>query len=131
MNKLPGLAHYLLLANELLEKYGLKQKGWRAEWAERNSINKCGTCNVNRKIIFLNHDYFHLTQDHDVLVNTLLHEVSHSLVWEENGITGHGPIWKARAISIGCDGKRCNADAVMPTKRTRGLSYAVPSFSVE
>lgn len=37
--------------------------------------------------------------------NIILHEIAHALVGHA---AGHGPIWQAKAIEIGCDGKRCH-----------------------
>jgi len=43
------------------------------------------------------------TSEHQVK-NTLLHEIAHALVGKEHS---HDAVWKAKAVSIGCDGSRC------------------------
>lgn len=45
--------------------------------------------------------------------NTLLHEIAHAVVGKEHH---HDAVWKAKAISIGCDGCRCGTwEPSMPT----------------
>jgi predicted SprT family Zn-dependent metalloprotease len=38
--------------------------------------------------------------------NVILHEVAHALAGYD---AGHGPEWKTKAMSIGCDGERCHS----------------------
>ena len=43
--------------------------------------------------------------------NTILHEIAHALTPGK----GHGPVWRAKAIEIGCDGKRCYSSEKIAT----------------
>ena len=86
------------LARDLMDVHGLK------EWSIRlnNAKMTAGQCNCIKKEITLSR---HLaTQEEARIRNTILHEIAHALVGAE---AGHGPIWRKKAIEIGCDGKRC------------------------
>jgi len=132
--KFPGLAHYIIWTENKLKELagqGWNTKGWRVAWMEKGSTTKCGRCVCHKKLIELNHDYFQLTQDHNVLLNTCRHEIAHALDYFIRGKSNHDEHWRKIALSLGCDGKRCNSDAVMPTKKTRGNSFLVPEFTVD
>lgn len=93
------------LAHDLMEKYGLIEKGWK--FAIDRAKMRCGQCDYGNKVISLSKHY---VRDPSVpqsdIRNTILHEIAHALVGDE---AAHGPIWKATAIAIGCDGKTTNS----------------------
>lgn len=46
----------------------------------------------------------------EVVTNVLLHEIAHALVPPRSG---HNFIWKRKALSIGCNGRRCYGKEVI------------------
>lgn len=88
------------LANSLMEQFGLKELGWRFAFDESKSHFGC--CNYREKVIFLSR-IFCLTIVDTKVKDTILHEISHVLTPGH----GHDIIWRAKAISIGCNGERC------------------------
>jgi len=74
-----------------------------------NANARFGLCNYGKKTITLSKKLV-LMNDEARVNNTILHEIAHVLAGGKNG---HNHIWKAKAIEIGCDGKRCyNSKAV-------------------
>lgn len=98
------------LACELLEEHGLIDKEWYFEFD--NAKRRFGACKHREKAITLSK---HLVELNDVVKvkDVILHEIAHALV----GIGhGHDAVWKAKAIEIGCDGKRCYGDETIKPK---------------
>lgn len=77
-------------------------------------FDKCkrsfGKCSYRRQVISIS-DHFLTEQSttKKMVLNTMLHEIAHALVGKEHG---HDSVWRAKAISIGCDGRRCNSHAI-------------------
>ena len=88
------------LANELLEQYGLKAKGWRFAFDESKS--RFGSCHYRIKVIFVSRIFCLVITD-EKLRDTLLHEIAHALCPGEH----HNEVWRRKAISMGCNGERC------------------------
>lgn len=88
------------LAKMLLTQSGLAAQGWT--FRLNNNRSRLGVCRYRGKSIELS--VFHLTSPDKEIMNTLLHEIAHALVGPGHG---HGPVWKRKAIEIGCTGERC------------------------
>ena len=88
------------LAIQLMNKHGITQQGWSFEFD--NAKRRFGCCKYRLKKITLSVYLTELNKLEDVK-NTILHEIAHALCPRE----GHSPIWRAKAIEIGCDGNRC------------------------
>lgn len=52
------------------------------------------------------------------LEETLLHEMAHAEAWLEHAHRGHGPIWRAIALRVGCEPRACSR--VRIRRRQRG-----------
>lgn len=83
-----------------------KQHGLKAwELVFDNAKRRMGVCRQRKKLIGIS---IHFMEDpattRQQVKNTLLHEIAHALVGNEHH---HDAVWKAKAISIGCDGHRC------------------------
>ena len=87
------------LANRLLNEHGLSAKGWRFDF---DNARRLGLCTYSTKTISISRHMAAAASIEDV-EQTLLHEVAHALVGSG---AGHGPLWKAKAASIGYLGKR-------------------------
>lgn len=88
-----------MMAVDLMTYHGLN--GWTfgfdgARWRH-------GLCSYRRKRITISKALTELNTE-DTVLDTILHEVAHALVPRGSG---HGPVWKQRAVAIGCNGKRC------------------------
>lgn len=74
------------------------------EWHFRvgRAVKVLGVCLHGKRTIQLNRVFFTHATDMQVL-NTVLHEIAHALVGPGHG---HGQVWKAKALEIGCNGLR-------------------------
>lgn len=100
------------LAAELIEHY--LGYGWSFQWDRAQRRRGC--THWDTKTITLSRP---LTprRTREAVRNTILHEIAHALVGPGHG---HDRVWRARAISIGCDGQRC-ADDVSATQHKWSL----------
>ena len=89
------------LANELMTKHGLIEKGWRFEFD--HAKRRFGCCHYGTRTISLSRALVELNTEARVQ-NTILHEIAHALVGHGHG---HDNVWKRKALEIGCDGNRC------------------------
>jgi SprT protein len=89
------------------------------EWSfafDRSKV-RFGKCDYRRKQISLSRYLVELNGEEEVQ-DTILHEIAHALA--PRG-TGHGPVWRSLALSIGCNGRRCYGHEVArPTPKYRG-----------
>lgn len=92
----------LLLAEELFEIHGL-DADWTFEF-DGSKVRR-GYCKWREKVISMSRHLIPSMDDADVL-DTLLHEIAHALTPYEY----HSPVWREKAISIGCSGERCATD---------------------
>lgn len=92
-------------AKLLMTAHGLIDKGWRFEWD--NAARRFGQCRYSTKTISMSRQLT-IQRSADAIRNTMLHEIAHALTPG----SGHSTVWQAKAISIGCDGKRCSDDDV-------------------
>lgn len=97
----------------LLEKHGLKDKGWKFQLDR--SVRRFGVCMYGNKTISLSRRLVSLNKEEEV-IDTILHEIAHALAGHE---AGHGPIWKQKCIEIGARPVRCynSKNVVTPTPK--------------
>jgi predicted SprT family Zn-dependent metalloprotease len=87
------------LARALMNEHGLGHWSFQFDNAKR----RFGVCRHSTRQIGLSAALVGLN-DEDRVRNTILHEIAHALVGPEHG---HDRVWRAKAIELGCDGKRC------------------------
>lgn len=92
---------YEEIANNLMQKNKLYE--WTFKWNTK-STKTAGWTKYDTKTIEVTKNYA-LKATKNEYINTVLHEIAHALVGDK---AGHGPIWKKKAISIGCTGERCH-----------------------
>lgn len=97
-----------LETKRLMAAYGLNDQGWVFKWD--NAARKFGQCIYSSKTITMSRMLASKRTPANIR-NTVLHEIAHALVGPGHG---HGPVWRAKAISIGCDGERCGTDQIEP-----------------
>jgi predicted SprT family Zn-dependent metalloprotease len=110
------LADCEILANYLLERHGLRKGYWRFRFD--SAKRRFGLCSYERKIISLSKHLVELNSDEEV-EECLLHEMAHALAGPG---TGHGEVWKAKCLEIGCKPNACyNYEAVkVPEGKWKG-----------
>jgi predicted SprT family Zn-dependent metalloprotease len=87
------------LARGLMARHGLGT--WRLVFD--NAKTRAGVCRPGRREIGLSRVLTALHSEAEVR-DTVLHEIAHALVGAEHG---HGAVWKAKAVEIGCTPTRC------------------------
>lgn len=93
------------LARTLMNEHGLTNWTFQYDRSKR----RFGVCRHSSRTIGLSAVLVELN-DEERVRNTILHEIAHAVVGASHG---HDRVWRAKAIEIGCDGKRCyDADAV-------------------
>ncbi len=85
----------------LLAEHELAQ--WRLVFD--NARTRFGVCRPRRREIGLSRRLTQVSSAEEVR-NTVLHEIAHAVVGSHHG---HDAVWRAKAIEIGCDGKRTDA----------------------
>jgi predicted SprT family Zn-dependent metalloprotease len=102
------------LATELMLQHKLPR-----EWSfafDRSKV-RFGKCDYRHQQISLSR---HLVEANGIeaVRETILHEIAHALA--PRG-AGHGPVWRALAQSIGCNGARCyGSEVARPKPKFRG-----------
>jgi predicted SprT family Zn-dependent metalloprotease len=101
------------LAVKLMEEHNLFETGWR--FGFDSAIRRFGCCKYGKKEITLSQRLVLVNNEESVL-DTILHEIAHAIVGPRHG---HNAVWKAKAIEIGCNGKRCysSKEVVIPETR--------------
>jgi hypothetical protein len=99
-----NLSRAEMFAWDLMGYHGLY--GW--DFKFDHSITRLGFCQYRNLTISLSKHATSVNSEIQVL-NTLLHEIAHALCGYGEG---HGPMWKAKALEIGCDGNRLGHIAV-------------------
>jgi len=74
---------------------------WTVTYNKRKSA--FGVCNHSYRQIELS-AYLVPVMTDDAIVNTIIHEIAHALTPGHH----HDPVWRAKCIELGGDGKRCN-----------------------
>jgi predicted SprT family Zn-dependent metalloprotease len=90
-----------ILANKLLRKHGLTQKGWIFQFD--NSLKRFGVCRYRSRIIGMSKKLTLLNNVIEVK-DTILHEIAHAIAGHK---AGHGEEWKEICIEIGARPNRC------------------------
>jgi predicted SprT family Zn-dependent metalloprotease len=103
------------LANELMQKHGIKQHGWIFRFD--NAKRRFGCCKYRSRTITLSKHLTELNDEYRVK-NTILHEIAHALTPGHH----HDWVWKAKAIEIGCDGNRCYSGKVVSTPESKYIA---------
>ena len=103
------------LANELLKKHGLINKGWRFEFD--NAPRRFGCCKYRSKRITLSKKLTELNDEENVL-DTILHEIAHALTPGHH----HDSVWRTKALEIGCDGNRCYSSDEVVTPESKYIA---------
>jgi predicted SprT family Zn-dependent metalloprotease len=94
------------LAETLIDKHGLVDWSFKLNSARR----QLGVCKETvRRIELSRHFVTNNTREH--VVDTILHEIAHALVGTEHG---HGAVWKAMCLRLGCTPKSCEKSVIMP-----------------
>jgi predicted SprT family Zn-dependent metalloprotease len=114
-NKAMDLYKAQTLANELMQKHGIKQQGWRFTFD--NARRRFGCCKYRPKVITLSKYLTHLNDEKEVR-NTILHEIAHALTPGHH----HDRVWKAKAQEIGCTGDRCYSGKSVTTPESRYIA---------
>lgn len=105
------MANLQFLALDLMTYHGLIQQGWKFSWSKRKRV--AGLCSYNTRTLEFS-TVISLAGSQEDFKDTVLHEIAHALVGSGEG---HGPIWKAKAISIGCSGSR-TSDVTLPIEHS-------------
>ena len=101
------------LANRLKNDHGLFH--WHIEVGRQKQF--AGMCYHQTKVIRLSRFFIEGNSEKQIK-DTILHEIAHALV---GPFHGHNYVWRAKAKSIGCDGKRCYDSSVkMPNGKWVG-----------
>lgn len=87
------------LAVDLVQRHGLE--GWRVDFD--SAKRRAGVCRYKQRVIGLSAPLTRLHDEAEVR-DTILHEIAHALVGAD---AGHGPLWQAKARSLGCSATRC------------------------
>jgi len=99
------------LARSLMNKHGLQSWGLTTD----NAKKRFGQCRISRRELSFSWQLVHLNTE-EIVRDTILHEIAHALVpsWVH-----HGREWQQKAISIGCNGKRCynHSEVVLPKSK--------------
>ncbi len=99
------------IANQLLNLHELR------DWTFRFNTNKSrlGVCKYRYKRIEISIHLLDLGIDE--VVHTIKHEIAHALVGSK---AGHGPIWKKKAIELGCSPRACSTKSLKVKPRYIG-----------
>ena len=110
------------LARELMRLHGLDSVGstceprqpWHFGWMRRT--NTCGIAHFGKRAIMLSAPIVKANEESEVR-DTILHEIAHVLA----GPSGHGQVWKLKAMEIGARPYACTDTANVP----KGKYFAV------
>ena len=98
------------MARELMAQHGVGD--WTFTWNRRK--RSLGLCRYRQRRIELS-VHFVIANDAEQVRETILHEIAHALAGED---AGHGPLWKAMCLRVGCKPLRCDqGEAIMPRGR--------------
>lgn len=102
------------IADELLKKHNLHWT-WKIQW--NKSEKHLGQCWFDQKVIAIS-VYMLNSSSEAEFKDTVLHEIAHALVGYE---ANHGPVWKAKALEIGCTSNECGQ---MSVDKSRSITTA-------
>jgi predicted SprT family Zn-dependent metalloprotease len=102
------------LAIDLMRLHNLPP-AWSFDF-DRSKV-RFGKCHHGKKQISLSRYLVEINAEAEVR-ETILHEIAHALA--PRG-AGHGPVWRALAQSIGCNGRRCYGhEVIRPAAKYKG-----------
>lgn len=102
-NSVRGISQMWVKKQWALLKKTHKLVGWNLVFD--HAKRRLGVCKHRRKQIGISSYMLADPETSEQNVkNTLIHEIAHALVGKKHG---HDAVWKAKAVSIGCDGSRC------------------------
>jgi predicted SprT family Zn-dependent metalloprotease len=87
-------------ARELLAQHHLSLWSFRFD----NGRKRAGSCQYGPQVISLAYEFAKHAPAEEIH-DTLLHEIAHALVGKAHH---HDDVWRAKAMAIGCSGKRCH-----------------------
>jgi predicted SprT family Zn-dependent metalloprotease len=94
---LAAIAH---MARALLATHHLQQWSFQFD----NGTKRAGCCQYATHVISLSYEFAKRAPDGEI-TDTLLHEIAHALVGKDHQ---HDDMWRAKALEIGCSGRRCH-----------------------
>ncbi len=97
-----------LRARSLLEQHHLA--GWSFQFD--NGRKRAGCCQYGTKVISLSYAFAKQAAEEE-LTDTILHEIAHALVGKMHN---HDEVWRAKAIELGCSGRRCHDLQFVPPR---------------
>lgn len=106
------------IAKSLMLKYELYDYTFSWDSAKR----RYGRCSYGRKIISLSRVLTELREEAAIL-NTILHEIAHAIVYRDYHITGHNETWRKIFISIGGNGLTCSDDVCDMASISKYIGY--------
>ena len=98
------------LAASEMKWHGLSQQSWAVKYDHARA--RAGLCDLRAKMLSFSRNLIARESPADMR-NTLLHEIAHALAGAKHG---HDRTWRAIALQIGCDGKRCHTMELAPAK---------------
>lgn len=114
-NKAMDLFKAQALANELMQKHGIKQHGWIFRFD--NARRRFGSCRYRSRTITMSKHLTELNDEYKVK-DTILHEIAHALTPGHH----HDWVWKAKAREIGCNGERCYSSKTVTTPESKYIA---------
>ena len=105
-----------MMALDLMKHHRLT--GWTFRFD--SSLTRLGYTQHGPKIFSLGRYATEVNSEEQVLM-TIVHEIAHALV---GGHHGHDEVWRAKAIELGHDGKRCGNIAVKATPKAVVLCHS-------
>ena len=114
-NKTMDLFTAQTLAKQLIKEHGLDKHGWIFQYD--NARRRFGCCKYRSRIITLSRHLTELNDEYKVR-DTILHEIAHALTPGH----GHDRVWRAKAISIGCNGNRCYSSKTVTTPESKYIA---------
>jgi predicted SprT family Zn-dependent metalloprotease/sporulation protein YlmC with PRC-barrel domain len=88
------------VARALLSKHQLPQWSFQFD----NGAKRAGCCHYATQVISHSYEFAKRAPDEEI-TDTLLHEIAHAVVGREHH---HDAVWRAKALEIGCSGRRCH-----------------------
>jgi len=100
-----------MMAEDLMKHYLSPLQGWGFDFDR--SLTRLGYCSFRNWTIYLG-KYATSVNSEEAVLGTILHEIAHALVGSRHG---HDEVWRAKAIELGHDGKRCGNIAIKATPK--------------
>ncbi len=88
------------LARALMAQHRLHQWSFQFDAATK----RAGCCQYATQVISLSYEFAKRASDEEIR-DTILHEIAHALVGQDHR---HDAVWRAKALEIGCSGRRCH-----------------------